>query len=160
METKIKAYEGMFLLDSGNPDFQAASEPVRAVLTRYGAEILAVKLWDDRKLVYEIGGRKRGLYVLTYFKADPLRIVEIEHDCQLDERILRVLVLHRDSLTEKEINAETPATFGSHRPPEAAPGEPAPGAPGPGAPAEAAPEAAEVEEAPEVEAVPVEEQKS
>jgi len=88
METK-KTYEGMFLLDAGNPDFNAASEPVRNILTRYEAEFLTFKPWDERRLAYEISGRKRGLYVLTYFKLDPLKVREVEHDCRLDERVLR-----------------------------------------------------------------------
>jgi small subunit ribosomal protein S6 len=118
MEQRIKTYEAMFLLDSGNPDFQAASEPVRNILLRYGAEILALKPWDDRRLIYDILGRKRGLYVLAYFKLDTARVSEVEHDCQLDERILRALVLRRDTLTEQEINAETPATSMANRVPE------------------------------------------
>ena len=112
MDQRIKTYEGMFLMDSGNPDFNVASEPVKAVLTRYGAEILSMKPWDDRKLMYEIKGRKRGLYILTFFKMDTSKLVEVEHDCQLNERILRMLVLRRDTITEQEINAETPATGG------------------------------------------------
>ena len=105
-----KTYEGMFLLDSGNPDFHASSEPARTILERNGAEILAFNPWDDRRLAYEIRGRKRGLYVLTYFKAAPEKIAEIERDCRLDERVLRIMLLRHDNLTEEIINAETPAT--------------------------------------------------
>src|ERR1035437_1509544 len=109
METK-KTYEGMFLLDAGNPDFNAASEPVRNILTRYEAEFLTFKPWDERRLAYEIMGRKRGLDVLTYFKLDPLRVREVEHACRLDERVLRALILRRGRLTPEEIAADTPAT--------------------------------------------------
>lgn len=105
-----KTYEAMFLLDAGNPDFNAASEPVRNILTRYEAEVLAFKPWDERRLAYEVEGRKRGLYVLSYFKLDPLKVHEVEHDCRLDERVLRALILRRDRLTPEQINAETPAT--------------------------------------------------
>jgi small subunit ribosomal protein S6 len=118
METK-KTYEGMFLLDAGNPDFNAASEPVRNILTRYEAEFLTFKPWDERRLAYEISGRKRGLYVLIYFKLDPLKVREVEHDCRLDERVLRALILRRDRLTPEEIAADTPAT--TVRTPAAAP---------------------------------------
>lgn len=111
MEQRIYTYEGMFLVDSSS-DFEAASEPVKSILTRYGAELLAFKPWDDRKLAYEIRGRKRGLYVLSYFKADPQKIVEIEHDCELDERVLRQLILRKDRLTQEQIDAVTPATGG------------------------------------------------
>jgi small subunit ribosomal protein S6 len=133
-------------LDSGIPDFNTASEPVRNILTRYGADILAMKAWDERRLAYEILGRKRGLYVLSYFKADPLRVVEIEHDCQLDERVLRSLILRRDRLTDEQINADTPAT----RPAESLE---APAAPAEGESA-SAPQAAPDEAAPETEESP------
>jgi len=123
MANNLKKYEGMFLIDAGNPDFQAANEPVRNILTRYGAEILSIKPWDERKLAYEIKGRKRGLYVLVYFQCDPLKIVEIEHDCELDERVLRQLILRKDKLTQEVIDKDTPAISGV-KPEDAA--EPAP----------------------------------
>ena len=110
MDKSKKTYEGMFLLDAGGSDFDAASEPVRKVLDRYEAEMLALKPWDDRRLAYEVRGRRRGLYALTYFRLDPERVREVEHDCQLDERILRVLILHRERLPEEEIHSPTPAT--------------------------------------------------
>ena len=115
MNQEKKTYEGMFLLDAGNPDFQSASEPVRAILDRREAEVLSLKPWEERRLAYAIRGRKRGLYVLTYFKADPQLIVEIEHDCRLDERVVRALILRRDKLTEDEIQAETPATVSARK---------------------------------------------
>jgi small subunit ribosomal protein S6 len=114
MDQRIYSYEGMFLLDSSS-DFETASEPVKGILTRYTTEILSFKPWDDRKLAYEIRGRKRGLYVLAYFKADPEKIREIEHDCELDERVIRQLILRRDKLTQEQIDAQTPAT-GAPRP--------------------------------------------
>ncbi|MCK4601150.1 MAG: 30S ribosomal protein S6 [Phycisphaerae bacterium] len=116
----MKTYEGMFLLDAGNSDFEAASEPVRNVLAKTDAEILAINPWDERRLCYEIRGKKRAIYVLTYFNADPARLAELEHNCQLDERILRLLVLRHDKLTEEQIGAETPATSSMRRAAEAA----------------------------------------
>jgi small subunit ribosomal protein S6 len=115
MNEDKRFYEGMFLLEAGGSDFQAASEPVRTVLERNQAEVLSLKPWDERRLAYEIEGRRRGLYVLTYFKAVPAHIAEMEHDCELNEKILRMLVLRRDNLKEEEIGAETPATAGQRR---------------------------------------------
>lgn len=109
-----KTYEGMFIVDAGG-DYEAAAEPVRTVLSRSEAEVLAMKPWDERKLAYEIKGRRRGLYVLTYFKADAEKIASIEHDCQFSEQILRALVLRKDHVTEEEINAETPLSSGRRR---------------------------------------------
>ena len=125
MDRSKKMYEGMFLLDAGQPNFETASKPILNVLQRSEAEILSIKPWDERRLAYEIAGRKQGLYVLTYFKADPKRLAEIEHDCELDERILRTLLLRREHLTDQQINAETPATSSSRRASHTAEDEPA-----------------------------------
>jgi len=111
----MKTYEAMFLLDAGNPDFEEAATPVRELLKRAEAETLSLKPWDERRLAYEIKGRRRGLYVLTYFKADPARLEAMEHDIQLDERILRAMILSADHVDEKVVQAETPATQAQSR---------------------------------------------
>jgi small subunit ribosomal protein S6 len=103
-----KSYEGMFLLDAAQPNPEAAHEPIKAVLDRAQADVLSMKTWDERRLAYEIAGRKRGLYVLSYFKMDPERVVEFEHDCQLNDDILRVLIRRKDAISDEELNAETP----------------------------------------------------
>jgi len=113
--TAKRTYEGLFLLDAGQPDFEAASRPVRGLLERYQADILSIKPWDERRLAYEIQGRRRGLYVLTYFAVDPAHMSEIEHDCELSEQILRSMILHKEALTQEQINAETPVTSGASR---------------------------------------------
>ena len=113
--TAKRNYEGLFLLDAGNPDFEVASQPVRTVLGRYQAEILSIKPWDERRLAYEIQGRRRGLYILAYFAADPASMTEIERDCELSEQILRSIILHKEVLTQEQINAETPVTSGASR---------------------------------------------
>ena len=120
-----KTYEAMFVLGGSGADFEAASQPVRKILDRNEAEVLALKPWDDRHLAYEIKGRRRGLYALAYFKADPSKVVEIEHDCQLAEQILRALFLARDHLTEKELSAATPMTSAARRASEASRAKPA-----------------------------------
>ena len=109
-----KTYEAMFLLEPGS-DFEATSAPVREVLARAGAEVLSLKPWDERRLAYDIKGQRRGLYVLTYFKAEPARIAELEHELQLNEKILRAMMLSADHLKAETIHAETPATFSAAR---------------------------------------------
>ena len=120
MSSQKKTYEAMFLLDAGGPDFQEASEPIRTILQRNEAEVLSLKPWEDRRLAYEIRGRRRGLYVLGYMTCDPGNVKEIERDCQLDERILRVLILRKDKLADGEVEAETPADASARRAAEAA----------------------------------------
>lgn len=96
----MNQYEGMFLLD---PTFGASWESceaeVRRILGRAEAEVVFCQKWDERRLAYKVKGRKRGVYVLTYFKASPTKIVGIERDVQLSENVLRVLVLRADDIT-------------------------------------------------------------
>ena len=107
---KTNTYEIMFLVDGGSPSFEAACEPILAMLSRAKAEVLSIKPWDERKLCYAIKGRARGLYVLTYVKMDAQNVLAFERDCQLNEQILRILVMRKDKLTQEQIDADTPAT--------------------------------------------------
>src|SRR5262245_1003696 len=94
----VNHYECLLLLDStktsGNMD--NAKTQLHAVLEKYGAEILASRPWDDRRLAYPIRGHKKGQYYLIFFKADSLKITEMEHDFRLSELILRHMVSNID----------------------------------------------------------------
>jgi small subunit ribosomal protein S6 len=91
-------YECMFLLDTNKVagDVPAAAAQLKQILERNHAEILASRPWDERRLAYPIKGHKKGLYYLTYFKAEGKELKNIEHDLQLAELVLRHLVLHVD----------------------------------------------------------------
>ena len=114
----MKTYEGMFLLEAGQANFEEAVEPVRTLFTRNQAEVLHLKKWDERRLAYEIRGRRRGLYVLAYFKVDPLKITDIERDAQLDEKVLRSLILTAEDISAEVLAAQTPSEIHGGRPPE------------------------------------------
>lgn len=105
----MKTYEAMFLLDAGQPNFEEAAAPIRSILDRSGAEVIQLKKWDERRLAYEIKGRRRGLYVLVYFRVDPLKVTEIEHDIRLNEKVLRAMILSGEGLTAEKMAAPTPA---------------------------------------------------
>jgi small subunit ribosomal protein S6 len=93
----------MFLLDTNKVagDVSNASKQIHTILERNGAEILASRPWDERRLAYPIRrgnvAHKKGLYYLTYFRAEGKALTPIEHDCALNEMILRSLVLKIDS---------------------------------------------------------------
>jgi small subunit ribosomal protein S6 len=98
-------YECLFLLDStktaGNID--GARGQLHTILEKFGAEILASRPWDDRRLAYPIKGHKKGLYYLVFFKADSLKMSEMDHDFRFCELILRHLVSHIDPKWETEM---------------------------------------------------------
>ncbi len=96
----MNQYEAMFLFD---PTFGASYEnceaEVRRLMARAEAEILLCQRWDERRLAYKIKGRKRGVYVLVFFKAPGDKITPLERDARLSENILRLLVLRADDMT-------------------------------------------------------------
>lgn len=100
----MKRYEGMFLFDSAvATDWSAIDQEVRRLLGRIGAEPVVCVKFDDRKLAFEINGRRRGTYVLTYFDAPPNRIGELERDARLSELVLRALVLRPENLSDEKL---------------------------------------------------------
>ncbi len=100
----MKRYEAMFLFDNATMHQWSEMEgEVKRLFERIEAKPLVCVKFDERKLAYEIRGRKRGTYVLTYFEADPQRIADLERDARLSEAILRVLVLRAEKLSEEKL---------------------------------------------------------
>ncbi|UCF35100.1 MAG: 30S ribosomal protein S6 [Phycisphaerales bacterium] len=96
----MNQYEAMFLFDpTFGASFEACETEIKRLMERANAELLFCRKWEERRLAYKIKGRKRGVYVLVYFKAPPDKIVPLERDVQISENILRVLVLRADYVT-------------------------------------------------------------
>lgn len=113
METAVnRLYEAMFLIDSAEAarDWDGIIKIINTILEKAQVEIVSVRKWDDRPLAYKISRCLRGTYVLVYFRANGARIGEIEREVQLSERILRVLILRADHLSEQDLQKETPVT--------------------------------------------------
>jgi len=98
------AYEAMFVVSPTEAaDLAGIVDHLNEILRRATAEVIALKKWDERRLAYEIGGQKRGVYFLAFFICDPVNIGGIERDCNLSERILRTLITRADHLTVEEM---------------------------------------------------------
>jgi small subunit ribosomal protein S6 len=94
-DEKKQLYEAMFLVDSAVAvsDWEALNERIRKILERNRTEIVSMKKWDERRLAYDVQGKSRGTYILSYFRAGGESIAGIERDVQLSEQIMRVLIL-------------------------------------------------------------------
>lgn len=100
----MKRYEAMFLFDNSTVhEWSEIEAEVRRLFDRIEAQPLVILKYDERKLAYEIKGRKRGTYVLSYFDANPLRIGDLERDVRLSDLILRALVLRIDKLSAEKL---------------------------------------------------------
>ena len=95
-----RLYEGLFLVAAT----EAASEwneievQIRALIEKHGATIEYAERWPEQRLAYPVKGVKRGVYFLAYFTSDTGAIVSIRSDGQLNEKVLRMLIIQEDFL--------------------------------------------------------------
>lgn len=96
MQTKV--YEGLFLFDSNRYGRDPAGIPaaIEESIKNAGGEMLASRLWSEQKLAYPINGHRKGTYWLTYFRIETDKLVGINREFQLNESVLRNLVLAVD----------------------------------------------------------------
>jgi small subunit ribosomal protein S6 len=91
----VNTYEAMFVLDSGKAatNWDDTVQSIHGILGKYNAEIVASRNWDERRFAYPINGQKKGIYLLTYFKADGNAIEPIQGDIRLNEFVIRDQIL-------------------------------------------------------------------
>jgi small subunit ribosomal protein S6 len=93
-----QCYDCFFLFDSNkyNRDPGGVAAQLHKIIEEHTGEILASRLWEERKLAYQIDGHSKGTYWMTYFNMDTSKLPEFNRACQLDENILRHLVTRVD----------------------------------------------------------------
>lgn len=102
--TRTGLYEGMFLISqAAAAQFGETLTHINDLFGRAGATVVAMKKWDDRRLAYEIDKQKRGVYILAYFTCPTDMVGRLERDAQISSRILRLLVIKADHLSDEEI---------------------------------------------------------
>jgi small subunit ribosomal protein S6 len=91
-------YDCFLLFDSNkyNRDPGGVIAVVHKAIEDLGGEILASRLWEERKLAYPIDGHVKGTYWITYFNMEGVRLPEFNRACQLNESIMRSLVTKVD----------------------------------------------------------------
>ena len=148
----MNRYEMIYIIDTGLEEAARKEliEWVSSLIEKNGGEIEKVdETWGKRRLAYAIDYKTEGWYVLVTFKAPVELPRELERNLQINENVLRYLVV---KLVEKRSSvkprANRPAPVEAPAEVEAAPAAEAPVA-------EAAEEAAPAtEEAPAAEAAP------
>jgi len=134
----MNRYEMIYIIDTGLEETARKEliEKVSALVSANGGEIEKVdETWGKRRLAYAIDYKTEGWYVLVTFKAPAELPRELERNLQINENVLRYLVVKleekRSAVKPRPVRPAAPAE-------EAAPAEDA-----------AAEEAAPVEEAAE-----------
>ena len=141
----MNRYELTYIIDTTLEDSARKEliEKVSGVITANGGEVEKVdETWGKRRLAYAINYKTEGWYVLVTFKADPQLPRELERNLEINENILRYLVVklvekqsHIKPRAEKPVQAEAPAAVEAPAAEEPA-AEPAPAAEPEAAPAE------------------------
>ena len=134
----MNQYEVMYVIDAALEDSARIEliDRFSDLVKKNGGEIDRVDEWGKRRLAYAINYKTEGYYVLMYIKAPTDLPKELERNFQINDKVLRSLVIRY----EGEVPAKR-EPLKPYAPREAAAAEPA--AEAPAAPA--------VEEAPAVE---------
>ncbi|MFC1698802.1 30S ribosomal protein S6 [Candidatus Omnitrophota bacterium] len=94
----MQSYEAMFIFNPSlsEPDQKLLAESLEKVLKDNQAEVKASQVFGRRQLAYEIKKCKEGLYYLINFLAPTGdAVTKLKQACQIDENVLRVLVLNK-----------------------------------------------------------------
>jgi len=97
-------YEGMFLLDNQvvRENWKTAKAIVADTLTKHGAKVQTIRRWDERRLAYPIRTKQRATYFIAYYEMDGQAIPLLRRDLDLNEQVMRYLMLTRESVPEDE----------------------------------------------------------
>lgn len=137
----MNRYEMIYIIDTDLEETARKEliEKVSALITNNGGEIEKIdETWGKRRLAYAINYKTEGWYVLVNFKAPVDLPRELERNLQINENVLRYLVI---KLVEKKASVKPRAERPASAPVEAPAEEAAPAAVE--APAEEAAPAAE-----------------
>ncbi|RPJ70666.1 MAG: 30S ribosomal protein S6 [Acidobacteria bacterium] len=69
---------------------------VETQIARIGGELVKSENWGRRKMAYEIGPHKEGVYVLELINGSGELMKELERRLRVSERVLRYLVVRVD----------------------------------------------------------------
>lgn len=120
MEKVINSYETMFIVD-----LDAGEAGVKATVSKFtdmisaNAELVEVNEWGKRRLAYPINDKLEGYYVVATFKSAPDFPSELDRNYNIDESIMRSLIVklefeavkHEAPVVEETAAAtEAPAT--------------------------------------------------
>ncbi len=94
MEKVINSYEALFIVD-----VEAGEDAAKTVVKKFidriarNGEIVEVADWGKRRLAYPINDKPEGYYTVVTFKSAPEYPAELERRFNIDENVMRSLVI-------------------------------------------------------------------
>lgn len=88
-------YELMFILkpDVAEEEQKAEVDKIKKLITTNKGEVVKEEVWGQRVLAYPIKHFSEGVYHLLNFKSTPAKIKELEKKLNLDDEVLRFLIV-------------------------------------------------------------------
>ena len=110
MEIIKNFYESLFIVDvtGGEDAVKASVEKFVGLINNNSETVYEVNEWGKRRLAYPINDKPEGYYVVVTFKADPEFPAEFERLANIDESILRSMVIRLEN--EPTVKVAEPAT--------------------------------------------------
>ena len=98
MEKINNFYESMFIVDvtGGEDTLKSTIAKFVGLIENNAERVIEVNEWGKRRLAYPINDKPEGYYVVVTFKGNPEFPAEFERLCNIDENVLRSLVIRLD----------------------------------------------------------------
>ena len=121
MEKVINSYETLFIAD-----VSAGEEAAKATAAKFidiigkNAEIVEVADWGKRRLAYLVNDKPEGYYTVVTFKAEPSFPTELERLFNIDETVMRSMVVKLEYEAVAKAAAPAPEEVSAEEAPVAA----------------------------------------
>jgi len=113
MSEERTLYEGIYILDAGLPEADAAEiiAALEGTVAEAGGEVVATRDFGTRRLAYEIDGHVSGVYKLLYFYGGEEAIGAFRHEAAVRQGVIRArcYVANPDAIVRGEAAAELAA---------------------------------------------------
>ena len=100
----MNKYETIFIINPNveSEDVERIIERVQNLISDNGGSITKVDNWGKKRLAYEVGGSKDGIYIIINFEADAQIVLTLARHYGLDEQIIKHMTLRDEKPPESK----------------------------------------------------------
>lgn len=103
----MSLYEGMFLIDNDavRAGWASAKANVTDLIAKHGGKLHTGRRWDERRLAYPVKKKNRATFLRAFYEIDSERIQGFVRDLEINEKVLRYLLLAAETVPADELEA-------------------------------------------------------
>jgi small subunit ribosomal protein S6 len=129
--SQTRQYELVYIVapETGEQEIADLHTQIEQIIQRYTGTLEKTENWGRRKLAYEIGHHKEGVYVVETITGSGELIKEIERRLRVADQVIRYLTVRidQDLRVAQRLHDERKATQARRRTARGLPPEPQPG---------------------------------